>query len=102
MGADRLAERRPAVEALIRAMRKAGAHFVDPANWEFNSTILARPEYCNAPSEVILRAISDRLVLRAGAVPVHYSDFMFPHREAAHFPWEIGRASCRARVCQYV
>lgn len=87
MRADRLAERRPAVEALIRAMRKAGAHFVDPANWEVNSAILARPEYCNAPCEMILRAISDRLVLRVGGAPVHYSDFMFQHREAANFPW---------------
>ncbi|OGS51084.1 MAG: nitrate transporter [Erythrobacter sp. RIFCSPHIGHO2_12_FULL_63_10] len=87
MRADRLEARRPAVEALIRAMRKAGAHFVDPSNWEVNAAVLARPEYCNAPSEIILRAISDRLVLRADGAPVLYSDFMFQHREAANFPW---------------
>jgi len=82
-----LEARRPAAEALIRAMRKAGAHFVDPANWEANAAILARPEYVGADPRLILGAISDRLVLVRGAEPVHYPDFMFQHREAANFPW---------------
>lgn len=82
-----LEERRPAIEALIRAMRKAGAHFIDPANWQENAAILARPEYVGGDAELILRAISDRLVLRLGGPQVHYSDFMFQHREAANFPW---------------
>jgi len=79
--------RRPAAEALIRALRKAGSHFVDPANWETNAAILARPEYVNADPALILGAISDRLVLVQGAEPVDYPDFMFQHREAANFPW---------------
>jgi NitT/TauT family transport system ATP-binding protein len=82
-----LEARRPAAEALIRAMRKAGAHFVDPANWETNAAILARPKYVGADPSLILNAISDRLVLAQGAEPVHYPDFMFQHREAANFPW---------------
>ena len=82
-----LEARRPAAEALIRALRKAGAHFVDPANWEANAAILARPEYVGADPELILSAISDRLVLMQGAEPVHYPDFMFQYREAANFPW---------------
>jgi NitT/TauT family transport system ATP-binding protein len=82
-----LEARRSAAEALIRAMRKAGAHFVDPANWEVNAAILARPEYVGADPGLILGAISDRLVLMQGAEPVHYPDFMFQHREAANFPW---------------
>lgn len=82
-----LEDRRPAVEALIRAMRKAGTHFVDPANWEDNAAILARPEYVDADPRLVLGAISDRLVLRQGADPVDYPDFMFQHREAANFPW---------------
>ena len=82
-----LEARRPAVEALIRALRMAGAHFVDPANWEENAEILARPHYIGADRELILGAISDRLVLVQGAEPVHYPDFMFQHREAANFPW---------------
>lgn len=83
----RLEERRPAVEALIRAMRKAGAHFIDPANWEENARILARAEYCNASPELVLRAISDKLIIAKGEPEISYSDFMFQHREAANFPW---------------
>lgn len=82
-----LEQRRPAIEALIRAMRKAGAHFIDPANWEENARILARPEYVGADPALIRCAISDHLVLRQGGWPVHYSDFMFQYREAANFPW---------------
>lgn len=82
-----LEDRRPAVEALIRAMRKAGRHFVDPANWEANAAILARPDYIDGHARLILHAISDRLVLSKGAEPLPYSDFMFQYREAANFPW---------------
>jgi NitT/TauT family transport system ATP-binding protein len=87
MRQGRLDERRGAVEALIRAMRKAGAHFVDPANWQDNAAILAGPRYLDASAKLILRAISDRLVLARGSPPIHYPDFMFQHREAANFPW---------------
>jgi NitT/TauT family transport system ATP-binding protein len=84
---ERMEEIRPAVEGLIRAMHRAGKHFVDPANWEANAAILARPEYCDASAKLLLRAISDRLVLRHGDAAQHYPDFMFQHREAANFPW---------------
>lgn len=82
-----LEERRPAVEALIRAMRKAGAHFVDAANWDENAAILARSEYLDGDAGVIRRVISDRLVLAAGTPPVHFPDFMYQYSEAANFPW---------------
>jgi NitT/TauT family transport system ATP-binding protein len=82
-----LEERQPAFEALIRAMREAGRHFIAPENWEENARILARPEYVGADPRLIRYAISDRLVLRHGGDPIHYSDFMFQHREAANFPW---------------
>lgn len=84
---SRLEEMQPAAESLIRAMRKAGKHFVDPANWQSNAAILARPEYLDGDAGLILRAISDRLVLVQGGEEVHYSDFMFQYREAANFPW---------------
>lgn len=82
-----LEERRPEVEALIRALRKAGAHFVDPENWEANSAILARPEYLDGDATLIRRAISDRLLLAKDRELIHFPDFMFQHREAANFPW---------------
>lgn len=84
---ERLEENKSAIAALIRAMCKAGAHFVDPEQWDRNAEILARPEYCNAPIELVRRAISDRLVLRQGDAPQEYRDFMFQYREIANFPW---------------
>lgn len=82
-----LDERRSDIEALIRAMRAAGAHFVNPDNWTENAAILARPEYLDAEPELILSAISDRLVLEPGGEAVHFPDFMFQYSEAANFPW---------------
>jgi len=82
-----LNEKREATEALIRALIAAGRHFVDPANWETNAVILARPEYLDGSAELIRRAISDRLLLARGGEPVHFPDFMFQYREAANFPW---------------
>lgn len=82
-----LEERREAVLGLIRALCRAGAHFVDPANWEQNAAILARPQYLDGSAELIRRAISDRLLISRGGALIHYPDFMFQHREAANFPW---------------
>lgn len=83
----RLDERREDVEALIRALVRAGRHFVDPANWEANAAILARREYVDGSPHLILRAISDRLLLARGGAITHFPDFMFQYREAANFPW---------------
>ena len=85
--APTLEAKRPAVEALIRAMRKAAAHFVDPENWDANAAILSREEYVGSDPRLLRRSISDRLVLRRGEEPVHFPDFMFQHSEAANFPW---------------
>jgi NitT/TauT family transport system ATP-binding protein len=82
-----LVEKRGGVERLIRAMCRAGKHFVDPANWEANAAILARAEYLDGDPVLIRRAISDRLLLSRGGEIVHYPDFMFQYREAANFPW---------------
>lgn len=80
-------ERRTQVEALVRALRKAGEHFVDPANLQANAAILSRSEYLDGDADLIRRAISDRLLLSRGGEVLHYPDFMFQHREAANFPW---------------
>lgn len=82
-----LEEKREAVVLLIRALCRAGRHFVDPANWDANAAILARPEYLDSSAVLIKRAISDRLLLSRGGELVHYPDFMFQYREAANFPW---------------
>jgi NitT/TauT family transport system ATP-binding protein len=82
-----LDEKIDAVRHLIRALCRAGAHFVDPANWDVNAQILARPEYLDGDPGLIRRAIADRLLLARGGAMVHYPDFMFQYREAANFPW---------------
>lgn len=80
-------DRRDAVEALLRALRAAAAHFVEPGTAEDSAAILARPEYLDAPRDAVLRAITDHIRLTPGGEPVHFPDFMFQHREAANFPW---------------
>ncbi|MBL0769336.1 ABC transporter substrate-binding protein [Sphingopyxis sp. XHP0097] len=80
-------DRRDAVLALIRALHKAAAHFVDPEAAEECAAILARSEYLDAPKDAVLRAITDRIRIVPGGNPLHYPDFMFQYREAANFPW---------------
>lgn len=80
-------ERRDAVLALIRALHKAAAHFVDPEAAEECAAILARSEYLDAPKDAVLRAVTDRIRIVPGGNPLHYPDFMFQYREAANFPW---------------
>lgn len=80
-------ERRDAVEALVRALHAAAAHFVTPEAAEESADILARPEYLDAPRDAVLRAITDRIRVVPGGEPIHYPDFMFQYREAANFPW---------------
>lgn len=80
-------ERRDAVEALLRALHAAAAHFVEPGTAEESAQILARPEYLGAPHDAVLRAITDHIRLVPGGEAIHYPDFMFQHREAANFPW---------------
>lgn len=82
-----LEEKRSAVEALVRALLKAGRHFVDPANHHANAAILARADYLDGDADLIRRAIGDRLLLARGGELLHFPDFMFQYREAANFPW---------------
>ncbi|KTE01962.1 nitrate transporter [Sphingopyxis sp. H038] len=80
-------ERRDAVEALLRALHAAAAHFVAPGTAEESADLLARAEYLGASRDAVLRAITDRIRLVPGGEPIHYPDFMFQYREAANFPW---------------
>ena len=84
---DVIEARRDAVEALLRALHAAAAHFVEPASAAESAAILARPAYLDAPQDAIERAITDRIRVVPGGAPVAYPDFMFQYREAANFPW---------------
>ena len=99
--ASRLEERREQVEALVRALHFTGRHFVDPANWDANAAILARPQYLDGSAELIRRAISDRIMLAGGTDPVHIPDFMFQYREAANFPWVSQAAWLYAQMVRW-
>ena len=82
-----LDDKRDATEALVRALVRAGRHFVNPENWDANAAILARPEYLDGNPELIRRALADRLLLARGGKKIDFPDFMFQYREAANFPW---------------
>jgi len=82
-----LESKRDVFEALIRAMRKAAAQSVDPEAFRENAAILARDEYIGVDKAILLRSISENLVLSNGKPPVHFPDFMFQYGEAANFPW---------------
>jgi len=87
MRTSRLEEDTDRVHRLIRALHAAAAHFVDPFYLETNAEILARPDYLDGSATLIRRAISDRILLASGTMPVHFPDFMFQYREGANFPW---------------
>ncbi|KQM56865.1 MULTISPECIES: CmpA/NrtA family ABC transporter substrate-binding protein [unclassified Sphingomonas] len=101
MRADVAAERGDATLRLIRALHAAAAHFVDPDTVEQSAAILARPGYLDAPVDAILRAITDRIRVVPGGVPVHYPDFMFQYREAANFPWRSQAAWLYAQMTRW-
>lgn len=79
--------RRDELAALLRALHAAARHFVEPDAVSENATILARAEYCNAPVDTVMRAITDRIRIVPSAAPLYVPDFMFQYREAANFPW---------------
>ncbi|MDZ4307157.1 ABC transporter substrate-binding protein [Allopontixanthobacter sp.] len=87
MPADRLEGNRDLAERMVRALHRAAEHFVDQSNWDTNAALLARSQYLDGSPKLILRAISDQLLLASGTDPVHVPDFMFQYREAANFPW---------------
>ncbi|WP_343616142.1 ABC transporter substrate-binding protein [Novosphingobium sp.] len=80
-------QRRGEVEALVRALRRAAQHFVDPEALRAHAEILARPEYLDGNAGLIERALADRLLLHRGGDLTYFPDFMFQYREAANFPW---------------
>ncbi len=82
-----LDERSEDVAALLRALHEAGRIVADPGRHEEIAALLAAPEYIGQPSDLILRALSGKLVLRHDAEITPIEDFLVLHREAANFPW---------------
>lgn len=84
---DRLEAERALFDPLLRALYRAGEAFVDPARLEQITAIMARPEYLDGSADAIRRVVQDLVLFADRFDPVHISDFMFQHREAANFPW---------------
>lgn len=82
-----LDERRADVEALLRALQEAGKVVADPARVMEVAEVLSRSAYIDQPSELIARALLNRLSLSRNGMEMKINDFLLLHREAANFPW---------------
>lgn len=82
-----LEENPETVDRLLRALARAAAWCDEPDNRETLADILADPRYVDQPADLILRALTGRIVPRAGDGAVDCSDFVLFSREATSFPW---------------
>lgn len=81
-------ERHPeTVDRLLRALTRAASWCDDPAHRTELAALLARAAVMDQPPEVIARALSGRIVARAGDAPLAFDDFLLFGREATGFPW---------------
>jgi two-component system, oxyanion-binding sensor len=100
MRTERMVAEPDVTHALLRALYRAGAAFVDPNQLDMICEILARPVYLDGSASLIRSAVSDRLLFAKGSVPVHIPHFMFQHREAANFPWTSQAAWLYAQMAK--
>ena len=82
-----LEENPQTVDRLLRALARAAAWCDDPANHGDLSRLLSDPRYVDQPADLIARALTGRIVARAGEAPLPHPDFMLFSREATPFPW---------------
>lgn len=82
-----LDERRTEVETLLRSLHEAGQFISSPANVVECASILSRPEYIGQPADLILRALTNHMVLVRGEPEKLTKDFLLLHQEASNFPW---------------
>ncbi|MBX5460206.1 MAG: ABC transporter substrate-binding protein [Steroidobacteraceae bacterium] len=75
------------MDALIRALHHASVWCQDPGNHVELAHLLAAPRYVDAPAELLLDAIANRLSLRKGAAPVALENFYVLASHHATFPW---------------
>lgn len=74
-------------DALVRALAQAAAWCDDPENRDSLARMLSSAAYVGQSAELILPALSGRLVLHRGADAIAAPDFLMFHREASNFPW---------------
>jgi two-component system, oxyanion-binding sensor len=82
------AQRHPTrVSALVRALHNAAQWCETPAHHAELARLLSEPRYVGAPAEILLRGLTNRLVLEPNGDPQAIADFYVPARHAATFPW---------------
>jgi two-component system, oxyanion-binding sensor len=74
--------------ALLRALYKGADWAGRSENHSELSQMLAAPDYLATPAEIVLRALSGRLVRIRGGTPESIPDFLVFHAHAANFPWQ--------------
>lgn len=84
---DWIEENPAATGALMRAVWRAGKWLADPGNRQTASELLARPEYVNAPSELLDRALRGEMIVTPRGELRKVSGMIRFHEGAASFPW---------------
>jgi two-component system, oxyanion-binding sensor len=72
---------------LLRALHRASQWCEEPAHHAELAQLLSAPKYVGAPADILMRGLSNRLILRHGEAPRAVPDFYIPARQAANFPW---------------
>jgi len=75
------------VDRLLRALARAAVWCDEPDNRETLADLLSDARYVDQPADLILRALSGRIVARAGDAAIDSPDFVLFSREATPFPW---------------
>jgi two-component system, oxyanion-binding sensor len=75
------------LRAVVAAIVEAARWMDEPGNRLEAAQILARPEYVNAPEEIVSAAMIGRPRFDADRSPLHCPDYIVFHRYAANFPW---------------
>lgn len=77
----------PVLEALLRALYRAGEWCANPANLEELAGILAARQFLGVAGEMLLPALTGMLATKPGH-EVAVADFLVLHQKAASFPWQ--------------
>jgi len=85
--ADWLEANPAVVDRLLVALSRAAAWCDEPSNAAELAALLARSDYVGQPAELILPALTGRIILRQGDPPLDSPGALIFHREAASFPW---------------
>lgn len=75
------------VQALIRALWRAGRWLANPSSRALATELLSRSQWLNLPAELLDRALSGTFVTSPDGRMRRTSGFVEFHRGAANFPW---------------